>query len=95
VVRLKDGGIQWEIMTKDDVDRIRSRAKASGSGPWSTDYEAMALKTVIRKTLKMCPMSTEDSQLLRRAVVADEQREIGLEEVQLVPVEAIEGNDSE
>ncbi len=39
-------------MNKDDIDSIRSRSKASGFGPWKTDYEAMALKTVIRRALK-------------------------------------------
>ena len=79
IIRLRDGGVQWEVMTKADVDKVRNRSRAGKSGPWVTDYEAMALKTVIKRTLKLCPMSTEDSQVMHRVVNADDQRDVGIE----------------
>lgn len=79
VVRLKDGGKQWDVMTKSDVDKIRNRSRAGKSGPWVTDYEAMALKTVIKRTLKLCPMATVESQKMHAAVNMDDQRDIGLD----------------
>ena len=66
---LKDGGFIFEHMTKAEVDAIRKRSKSANSGPWVTDYEAMALKTVIRRAARYLPMSTEAQQ----AVAADEQ----------------------
>ena len=57
---LRDGGDQLVIMSKLDVEKIRKRSKASGSGPWVTDWEEMAKKTAIRRLFKMLPVSTEE-----------------------------------
>lgn len=65
---LKDGGMVFERMTKSEVDAIRARSKASQNGPWKTDYEAMALKTVIRRSARYLPMSAQ----AQEAVAADE-----------------------
>lgn len=59
IVETKDGGVIYDVMTKAEIDAIRGRSKASGSGPWVTDYAEMAKKTVMRRTLKMAPMSIE------------------------------------
>lgn len=59
VVCYKDGGKQTEVMTKFEIDAIRKRSKASGSGPWVTDYNEMARKTVVRRVLKMVTLSPE------------------------------------
>lgn len=48
-----------EVMSKREVDSIRARSMASGSGPWVTDYEAMAIKTCIKRHSKVIPMSSE------------------------------------
>lgn len=65
---LKDGGFVFETMTKREVDAVRDRSKSPKSGPWVTDYEAMALKTVIRRSFRYLPVSTE----AQAAAVADE-----------------------
>jgi recombination protein RecT len=62
IVRYKDGGRDFEVMTKAQVDKIRARSKASEKGPWSTDYDEMARKTVLRRLLKRAPMSIEYAQ---------------------------------
>ena len=59
VAKIVGGGIQYDYMTKADVDAIRSRSKASGSGPWMTDYNEMGKKTVIRRLFKVLPVSVE------------------------------------
>jgi recombination protein RecT len=48
-----------EVMTKDEIDTIRKRSKASGSGPWVTDYNEMAKKTVVRRASKKWPLDAE------------------------------------
>jgi len=73
VAKLRDGGRQFEVMTRAEVDKIRSRSRASGSGPWVTDYEEMAKKTAIRRLFKMLPVSIET----QRAVTIDEAAEHG------------------
>lgn len=60
---LKDGGFVFETMSKAEVDAVRKRSKASSNGPWVTDYEAMALKTVIRRSFRYLPVSTEARQV--------------------------------
>ena len=59
VARLTDGGTHVEVMTRDQVERIRERSKASKDGPWVTDWEEMARKTVVRRTCKYLPLSAE------------------------------------
>ena len=59
VAKLKGGGIQFEVMTKTQIDGIRARSKAGKSGPWVTDYDEMAKKTVVRRLCKYLPLTTE------------------------------------
>lgn len=57
--RLKSGEHVYEVMTKAQVDAIKSRSRASGNGPWVTDYDEMGRKTVARRLLKWLPVSIE------------------------------------
>jgi recombination protein RecT len=66
IVKFKDGGMHTEVMTKDDVDRIRGRSRAGGAGPWMTDYEEMAKKTVFRRASKWITLSPEVQDALER-----------------------------
>ena len=75
VARLKDGGVQYEVMTKAEVDAHRDRySKAAKSGPWQTEYPEMAKKTVLRRLCKLLPASVE----LQTAVALDERAELQL-----------------
>jgi recombination protein RecT len=64
VAKLKDGGVQAEVMTKHEVDAIRKRSRAGNFGPWVTDYEEMSRKTVVKRLAKYLPISVELSQAL-------------------------------
>jgi len=61
VVRFKDKDAAPVIkyMQKFEIDKHRKRSKAATSGPWVTDYESMALKTVFRTVFKWLPVSIE------------------------------------
>lgn len=59
IITFKDGSKQCDVMTKDEIDAIRKRSKASGSGPWVTDYNEMAKKTVFRRASKWITLSPE------------------------------------
>jgi len=61
---IRDGNTDVEVMTKAEVDAIRKRSKASGSGPWVTDYAEMGKKTVLRRMSKRWPLSPEQSAAL-------------------------------
>lgn len=66
---LLNGGVQYEVMTVREVEAIRSRSRASKNGPWVTDWEAMAKKTVLRRLCKLLPVSVET----QRAIAIDER----------------------
>lgn len=74
VAKLKDGGTQFEVMSRAEVDAIRARSRAGNFGPWKSDYNAMALKTVIRRLFKYLPVSVE----MQRAAVQDEFTDAGI-----------------
>ncbi len=57
--RLKDGGTPFVVMTVTEVEAIRKRSRASGNGPWVTDWNAMAKKTLIKQLAKWLPLSAE------------------------------------
>jgi recombination protein RecT len=59
VVRFKDGSYQFRYMPKSEIDAHRRRSKAASSGPWVTDYEEMAKKSVFRSLFKWLPISLE------------------------------------
>ena len=60
--KLKDGSASYEVMDRAEVDAIKNRSKASGNGPWKTDWNEMAKKTVFRRHSKWLPMSSEKMQ---------------------------------
>lgn len=63
VVRFKDKEMEPQIMymSKEDIEKHRKRSKAATSGPWVTDYEEMAKKTVFRSVFKWLPVSIEQA----------------------------------
>lgn len=68
VAHFKDGGHYIDVMSAEEVEAVRKRSEASKTGPWATDYEAMARKTVIRRAFPYLPVSVE----AQRAAAADE-----------------------
>ena len=59
----------FEVMTKDEVmEFAKSKSKSFNDGPWQTDFDAMAKKTVLKKALKYAPKSVE----LENAMLADD-----------------------
>lgn len=71
VAKLRDGGIQYDVMTRAEVEAIRKRSRAGNGGPWVSDYEEMARKTVLRRLCKYLPISIE----LSDAIAADDERQ--------------------
>lgn len=60
VLKLKNGGIGFEVMSREDVEKFAmKKSKAYRNGPWQTDFDEMAKKTVLKKVLKYAPLKTE------------------------------------
>jgi len=64
VAHFKDGGYQFGFMSKADIEKRKGRSKAANSkfSPWTSDYEEMAKKTVVRHMWKYLPISVEVQQ---------------------------------
>lgn len=76
VAKLKDGGVQFEVMTRGDIDKIRGQSKSGNYGPWSTHFEEMAKKTAIRRLFKYLPVSIE----MQKAVILDEYADANIDQ---------------
>lgn len=71
VFHLDNGGYQFEVMSKPDIDDYASKyskAFTSDYSPWKTNYEQMALKTVLKRLLKTAPIQSD----FRKAMSMDE-----------------------
>jgi recombination protein RecT len=79
VAKMDDETISWTWMWIGEIHAIRSRSKAKDFGPWKTDYEAMCLKTVVRRHMRLMPLSPE----VDKAVHIDEMNEV--EEIDITP----------
>lgn len=73
IASFKDGRKEFMVMDRPEIEAIRARSKAQKFSPWQTDYEAMAMKTVIRRMVKFLPMSAE----IQTAVGLDDRAESG------------------
>lgn len=72
VAKFKDGGHAFVVLSRGQVEsyRLRSqsqKADAPPSGAWATDYEAMAIKTAVRRLAPFLPLTIEAA----RGVEAD------------------------
>jgi recombination protein RecT len=92
------GKFSGVIMTKLEIDGIRKRSKSPDRGPWQTDYNEMAKKTVVHRASKLWPLDAKfkeaiEVQEVKEATidlpalpaVEDEPKAIELDEV---PMEA-------
>lgn len=59
-IELKNGYVKSLYMSRADMEAYgRKYSKAYDSGPWQTEFDAMARKTMLRKVLAYGPKSTE------------------------------------
>lgn len=93
VYHLTNGGYNFEVASIDDIKKFaRAKSKAYNSGPWQTDFEAMAKKTMLKRVLKYAPLKSE----VASAVANDERKlniEIKDEDVNVIPATYTEIDD--
>lgn len=73
VAALKDGGVQFEVLSRAEIEAVRKSSRAGTRGPWVDHWEEMAKKTVIRRLFKYLPVSIEAA----RATEIDEKADRG------------------
>ena len=64
ICRFKDGAEKTDVMTRDEVESVRARSRAGKAGPWVTDWNEMAKKTVFRRLSKWLPLSPDVQQAI-------------------------------
>jgi recombination protein RecT len=69
IITRKDGTKKCEVMSREEVDAIRKRSKSASNGPWVTDFDEMAKKTVFKRASKWCELSSE----IRDAIEYDDR----------------------
>jgi recombination protein RecT len=79
LVELDNGGVQFGVMSKKDIEKHRNTFSkgydaSDKDNIWVKNFDAMALKTVAIRTLKLCPISVEALE----AVSREERIEAGL-----------------
>lgn len=82
VAKLKDGGTQFEVMSRTEIEKIRNESQGyktaikygKADSPWISAFEEMAKKTVVRRLFKYLPVSIE----LATAISEDERADLNL-----------------
>ncbi len=64
VAKLKGGGTVVELMNMEQINKVKSASKSSGTGPWSGWFEEMAKKSVLRRIAKYLPSSADIDQIM-------------------------------
>lgn len=75
IVRTTTGGVLFEVMSWAQVEKHRDKfAKGinRAESPWNTNPVAMALKTVLRKALKLAPLNPELQRLMQQDELAEQ-----------------------
>ena len=86
VANFVGGGVQFEVMSRAEIEQIRNASKGwvaakksadkynkQIKSPWATNFDEMAKKTVIRRLAKYLPLSVEAA----RAIAVDEAADRG------------------
>lgn len=79
-IKLKGGGILFDVMPKEEMDAVRDEcdnykfATDKTATMWHRYYPDMGKKTVLRRNLKLAPLTPD----IARAIGLDEAADIGL-----------------
>lgn len=73
--KLKTGELIVEVMTKEEVDRVRAASKGGQYGPWKDWYDRMAVKSALHRLARRLPNASELMDMLERGQPMDFHKE--------------------
>ncbi len=73
---MENGVTAFDVMGIDDVERIKKRSKSPDNGPWQTDWDEMARKTVLKRLSKYLPLSVEFMDAVARDNESEEEEKL-------------------
>jgi len=62
IAKLPSGEYMTEVMSVDEINKVRDTSKASKNGPWVNWYDEMAKKTILKRAFKQWPQSADNVQ---------------------------------
>lgn len=77
VVKFSNGGNDFKVLSKPDVEAIRSDAPGKNTPAWLKHFDRMGEKSAIRRVLRTAPMSQDKDAALARAIEHDARTERG------------------
>ena len=83
VFKYKDGGYSFDFLPTSEIEKVRKRSKAATDGPWVTDWDEMAKKTVIKRHAKLAPLSVE----FQRAIALEDRANAGEDQSDLLEMD--------
>jgi len=100
VAHFTDGGHNFIVLSKSDVERLRVRnasQKGAPSGAWATDYDAMAKGKALKQLSKYLPLNIDIQTVVAtdEAIIKPENFEGGTVKVEDISYEEIEQVDQE
>ena len=73
VAQHANGKASIDVMDRSEVQKIRQMSKQASGAIWNKHFRAMAVKTVIRRHIKLLPISAEKAKVLERALEHDNE----------------------
>jgi recombination protein RecT len=87
---LPDKNRAYSVLSREMIDRARSRSKSQEYGPWVTDYGAMAIKTAIKRVCKLLFVPPDLLEVIQKDDEHDSPSESFVEALDLTPSEIVE-----
>lgn len=91
VARLNSGEPVFTVLSLAEVKATQARSKSGSSGPWKTDFDAMALKTAVRRLFKWLPKSTEQARAEVLDIPTDKPQQFSPEITEVLEASGVAG----
>ena len=66
IAQFRGGGLSREVMTVEEIEKVRGVSRAKDGGPWRDWWSEMAKKTIAKRHAKVLPMSSDAALALAR-----------------------------